>query len=218
MFDTGSLKNRIHNSIHTAEDLLITMMETPSRGNLQINLHTEYLKKMSGLMYKVENDILDIGTVHKAHNNNAELENLSTSIAEIGRNASTIYKNLCTKEEPIYSANLELLHARQTTHGSKDLKANSTADLSKRITKKKEKINTMETILATLPKPVLGLIQKQEHKNKIRRINTLMIKAHFDTMEIMDKYEDDIYATNYLRSSIDSIRHRTPTIYGEDTP
>ena len=37
-------------------------------------------------------------------------------------------------------------------------------------------------------------------------------------MEIMDTNEDDIYATNYLSSSIDSIRHRTPTIYAEGTP
>ena len=34
----------------------------------------------------------------------------------------------------------------------------------------------------------------------------------------MDKYKYDIDATNNLRSSIDSIRHRTPTTYAEDTP
>ena len=40
------LKNRIHNSIHAAEDLLITMMETPNQSHPQITLHVEYLKKM----------------------------------------------------------------------------------------------------------------------------------------------------------------------------
>ena len=216
MFDTRSLKNRIHNSIHAAEDLLIKMAETPAQSPPQITLHVGYLKKMSGLTYKVENDLFDIDNVCGAHNNDAELEDLSASMSEIGRSASTIYKELCTREEFISNANIELLHARQNTHEDKDPRTNSTADLSRLITKSQKKIQTMEVLLATIPKPALDLIQKQERDKKIRRINILMITAHSDTLEIKD--DIDATNTNNLESSIASIRHRIPTIYAEDTP
>ena len=76
--NTRNLKTKIHNSVHAAEDLLIKMMETPIRSHPQINRHTKYLKKMSSLMYKMDKYIFDVGTVHKDHTNDVELEDLST--------------------------------------------------------------------------------------------------------------------------------------------
>ena len=103
MLDVKSLKDRIRSNIHTAEDLLATMM-TPAQGPSQITLQVEYLKRMSGLTYKVNNGLLDIDPVCRDHINDAELKDFSTSMINIGRRASTIYKDLCTREASIARA------------------------------------------------------------------------------------------------------------------
>ena len=43
-----------------------------------------------------------------------------TSIIDIGRRASALYKNMCTKEESIDSAHIGMLYARQAAHKGKD--------------------------------------------------------------------------------------------------
>ena len=78
MLDLRSLKDRVRSSIHTAEDLLATMM-TPA----QITLHVEYLKRMSGLTHEVENNLLDIDPICRDHINNAELKDFSKSMIQI---------------------------------------------------------------------------------------------------------------------------------------
>ena len=111
----------ISSNIHIAEDLLADMIATAQNPS-QINLHVEHLKNMSGLTYLVENDLMELGygielsLLERDHDNNAELKDLGNSIINVGRRASTFYKDLCAREASISNANPDLLYARKAAH------------------------------------------------------------------------------------------------------
>ena len=118
MPEVRSLKDRVCSSIHTAEDLLATMM-TPAQSPAQITLHVEYLKRMSGLTYEVEKDLL------------VELKDFITFMIYIGRRASAIYKDLCTWETSISRAHTELLYTRKSVHEGKDYRKRGAIGIAK---------------------------------------------------------------------------------------
>ena len=105
----------ISSNIHIAEDLLADMIATAQNPS-QINLHVEHLKNMSGLTYLVENDLMELSVLERDHANDAELKDFGNSIIDIGRRASTFYKDLCAREASISNANTDLLHARKAAH------------------------------------------------------------------------------------------------------
>ena len=120
MFRTRDLKQWISRNIHTAEDLLATMMTTTQNpftrcylSPSQITLHVGYLKMMSGLTYKVGrgSDLLDINHAGTAHINDTELKYYGSSMIAIGYRVSETYKYLCTRKTSIASATLGLLYA-----------------------------------------------------------------------------------------------------------
>ena len=111
VFNIRNVKDRACNSIQAAEDTLETM-KTPA----QTPLHVSYIKEMSRLQYKVNNDLMDIDQTCNDHINDTDLKNYGASIIDIGRRASAIYKNMCTKEESINSYHLGMLYARQAAH------------------------------------------------------------------------------------------------------
>ena len=86
---------------------------------------------MRGLTYEVAIDLLDIEPTCRDHINDAELKDFSTSMIDIGRRASAIYKDLCTKEASIASANLELLYARKAPHEGKDYRKQRAIGIAK---------------------------------------------------------------------------------------
>ena len=112
MSNIRNLKDRIRNSIQAAEDTLETM-----KTSAQIPLHVSYIKRMSRLTYKVNSDLMDIDQTGNDHINDTDLKNYGTSIIDIGRRASAIYKN---KAESIDSAHLGMLYARQAAHEGND--------------------------------------------------------------------------------------------------
>ena len=119
MSNIRNLKDRIRSSIHTAEDILATMM-TSTQSPSQITLHIGYIKRMSSLTYKVNSDLMDIDQTGRDHINDTDLKNYGNSIIDIGRRASALYKDICTKEESINSAHIGMLYARQAAHEGKD--------------------------------------------------------------------------------------------------
>ena len=82
MSNIRNLKERIHNSIQTAEDTLETM-----KTSTQTSLHVSYIRRMSSLTHKVNSDLMDIDQTGNDHINDTDLKKYGTSIIDIGRRA-----------------------------------------------------------------------------------------------------------------------------------
>ena len=86
----------------------------------QISLHVSYIRRMSSLTHKVNSELINTDQTGNNHINDTDLKNYGTSIIDIGRRASALYKNMCTKEESNDSAHIGMLYPRQAAPKGKD--------------------------------------------------------------------------------------------------
>ena len=83
-------------------------------------LHVGYIMEMRDLTYETASSLMDIEPTCRIHTSDTELRDFGTSMTNIGRKTTDIYGTLCTKEESIAEANLDLNHAMRTLQQGKD--------------------------------------------------------------------------------------------------
>ena len=121
------LREKLRSNIHSSEALL-SMMTTPTREvcsapvAAQLTLHVGYIERMKELAYGVATDLIYSELEHRSFINDAELNDLITSMIDIGHKASATYKGLCNWEASITRANLKLQTATKCVQKEKDIR------------------------------------------------------------------------------------------------